>query len=259
MFKFLCVFAVLSAAWWFGLREGCGTRGAIACPDKALEEGVGMTLNAAEVCPDAGYLCEGRGGFQVMRWQLDQGKLRVRVSLPDFVEPDAARQIRDAAAEGIKAWDRHPFPIVVETGKFPLRLSDIAIAWSEGTGAGHAGLRGNPDGKRYVFAVDMVSVQVPPIGAPGQLTLTPGSDPAAMIAQLQKMTGAQEMGPALLARIKATAMHEMGHALGLFHSRSADDIMFPEYRAGVTEVRASERDLATVDALYRLPNGAMVQ
>jgi hypothetical protein len=259
LFKILCVFAVVFAAWWFGLRGGCGSRGAIACPDKALEEGVGMTLNAADVCPNAGYLCDGRGGFQVMRWQLDQGKLRVRVSLPDFVEPDAARQIRDAAAEGIMAWDRHPFPIVVETGKFPLRLSDIAVAWSEGTGAGHAALRGNTDGKRYEFAVDMVSVQVPPIGAPGQLTITPGSDPAAMIAQLQRMTGAQEMGPALLARIKATAMHEMGHALGLFHSKSADDILFPEYRAGVTEVRASARDLATVDALYRLPNGAMVQ
>jgi hypothetical protein len=259
LFKFLCVFAIVSAAWWFGLRGGCGSRGAIACPDKALEEGVGVTLDASDVCPNAGYLCDGRGAFQVMRWQLDQGKLRVRVSLPDFVEPGAAREIHAAAAEGIMAWDRHPFPIVVETGKYPLRVSDIAVAWSEGTGAGHAALRGNIDGKRYVFAVDTVSVVVPPIGAPGQLTITPGADPAAMIAQFQRMAGAQEMGPALLARIQATAMHEMGHALGLFHSRSAGDIMFPEYRAGVTEVRASARDLETVDALYKLPNGAIVQ
>jgi hypothetical protein len=35
--------------------------------------------------------------------------------------------------------------------------------------------------------------------------------------------------------------------------------MFPQFRPGFTQARASSRDLHTVDALYRLPNGAMVQ
>ena len=38
-----------------------------------------------------------------------------------------------------------------------------------------------------------------------------------------------------------------------------DVILFPQLRPGVTRVRASGRDLRTVDALYELPNGAMVQ
>ena len=54
-------------------------------------------------------------------------------------------------------------------------------------------------------------------------------------------------------------MHEMGHALGLLHSDSEDDVMFPQLRPGATQVRVSGRDLRTVDALYALPNGATVQ
>jgi len=183
----------------------------------------------------------------------------VQVSLPQFAEPDTARQLRDAAIEGIMAWNGHPFPITVETGKYSLKLSDINIAWSEGNSTSHAVLTGNTKGKRYLFGVEALAVVVPPIGTPGQLNITPGSDPAAMMAQFQKSIGAHEMGPALLDRIKAVAMHEMGHALGLQHSNSPNDIMYPDYHAGKTQVRASERDLATVDALYKLPNGAMVQ
>src|SRR5437868_2558755 len=106
--KKLLFAAALFAVYWFFLRGGCGTRGAIACPAPALEEGVGVTLDAAEVCRSAGYLCVGRAGFQVTRWSLDRGKLRVRVSPPDFLSGNTAREVRDAVIEGIKAWDGHP-------------------------------------------------------------------------------------------------------------------------------------------------------
>ena len=260
--RFVCVAAVAFAVYWFGLRGGCGTRGAIACPAPALEEGVGVTLNAAEVCPAAGFLCPGRGSFQVARWQLDKGKLRVRVRLPDFVDAETAHQIRDAAIEGIKEWDGHPFPLVIDTSKYTLRLWDIGVVWSEGLFTESAGLvhqRGSVDGKRFVFAVDGLAVVVPPIAGEGPLVIKPTSDPGALLAQVRAMTEGQKMGPALLAQIKAIAMHEMGHALGLMHSDSEDDIMFAQFRPGVTKVRASARDLRTVDALYALPNGATVQ
>jgi hypothetical protein len=47
--RLVCVAAVAFAVYWFGLRGGCGTRGAIACPDPALEQDVGVTVNAAAV------------------------------------------------------------------------------------------------------------------------------------------------------------------------------------------------------------------
>ena len=261
------------ALYWFVARGGCGTSGAIPCRDPALDEGVGTTLTTAEVCPRSGYLCVEKGGaLQIARWPLKQGKLRVRVPLPnfDFVDADQARQIRDAAVEGIKAWDGHPFPIVVETGRFSLRMSDIVLGWGRGQSSGHGGgvqYRLEVDGKRMLYRVESMSVTVPPIVAAGasqdpsalmaQLATSP--DPAKVMAQLDKMMAGGLTFDAVLVRIKASAMHEMGHVLGLMHSDSVSDIMYPQMPYGMKEARASARDFQTVDALYALPNGAQVQ
>jgi hypothetical protein len=223
------------AVYWFVLRPACGTSGAIACPAPELEEGVGVSLNARGVCPAAGYLCTGRGSFQVARWPLDKGRIRVRMRLPEFVDERTALQLRAAAIEGVMEWDGHPFPIVIDTSKFTVRLWDIGVVWSQGLysdNAGQATVGGRIDGKRIVYNVEGLAIVVPPI---------------------------EEMGPALLTQIKAIAMHEMGHTLGLGHSDAQDDIMYPRYERGVTRARASARDLRTVDALYALPNGAIVE
>jgi len=248
--------AVAFAVYWFGFRPACGTRGAVACPAPALEEGVGETLNAAEVCRRSGYLCVGRdGAFQVQRWQLDQGRLRVRVRLPDFLDKDAARLVRDATIEGIMAWDRHPFPIVIDSGEFTVRMWDVGVIWAQGGYADRAGgvnAGGRESGKRFEYQVNGLAVAVPPIGSGTQASL----DPLALMAT---HPSERAMGPALLTRIKAVAMHEMGHALGLMHSDVEGDIMFPQYKPGVTAAALSQRDILTVEALYGLPNGAMVK
>ncbi len=250
------------AVYWFVFRPVCGTTGAVACPARELEEGVGVSLARREVCPGAGYLCTGRGSFQVYRWPLDKGKIRVRMRLPEFVDEKTALQLREAAIEGIMEWDGHPFPIVIDTSKFTVHLWDIGVVWSQGLysdNAGQATGGGSVDGKRIVYNVEGLAIVVPPIAPRGLSAITRSTDPSVLAAQVQAMAQGNEMGPALLTQIKAIAMHEMGHTLGLGHSDSPDDIMYPRYERGVTRARASARDLATVDALYALPNGATVE
>jgi predicted Zn-dependent protease len=248
----LALIAVAFAVYWFGFRGGCGTRGAIACPPPALEEGVGVTLAAAEVCPAAGYLCNGRDSFQVVRWPLTQGNIRVRIPLPELADPELAVQLREAAAEGIMAWDRHPFPIVIDNSKFTLRVADIVIGWSRelfNAKGGHAVVNALPDGKRMRYSINELMIALMPRGFGGTNVL-------AMLG-VEKVD--RETAIEWAARVKVTATHEMGHALGLLHSDRSDDVMFPEMARDSSLQFASERDFATIEALYKLPNGARVR
>src|SRR5215213_9269298 len=163
IFRLACVAGIAFAVYWFGFRGGCGTRGALACPPAALEEGVGVTVKSAAVCPGAGYLCAS-GGFQVARWPLDKGKLRVRVPLPEFASGEEALQLRAAAIEGIMAWDGHPFPLVIDTGRFTLHLWDIRVVWTQGLfndAGGVAHQQWQVDGKRVQYSIGGIAVVVP--------------------------------------------------------------------------------------------------
>jgi predicted Zn-dependent protease len=235
MKKFLFIVAVLGVGWWYTHRGGggCGTSGAVECPSAELEEGVGVTLAASDVCPTAGYLCYQRTSFQVMRWPLDKGKLKIHVPRPDFLNGEAWETLRDAVTDGFREWDGHPFPLVIDTGKLAPG-SDITVSWVQSEAdsgqVGHARVNVMPEGKRLRYSVSGLTIAV-----------------------------MAELSPAALDRIRATASHELGHALGLQHSDAARDLMYREYPRGGGRVVPTARDFQTVEALYALPNGARIQ
>lgn len=237
MVRMICWGALIFAIYWFGFRSGCGTSGALACPPPEIEEGVGVTLDAREVCRGSGYLCAAMQGSQVVRWGLDKGRLRIRVPPTEYLSGDADRRVRDAVVEGIKAWDRKPFPLIIDSGDFTLRFWDIRVVWTQGMNnhaAGQARVGWKIDGKRLKLETDGMAVVLPP----------------------QVMMGIND---AVLEHIKAVTIHEMGHSLGLLgHSDSPRDIMYPQILPS-TRAELSDRDLQTIEALYALPNGATVQ
>ncbi len=53
-----------------------------------------------------------------------------------------------------------------------------------------------------------------------------------------------------------TILHEIGHALGLGHSRNNEDIMYTPHRYGV--VSLSQRDINSIRWLYDLPYGTSI-
>ncbi len=235
--------SIVAATVWYATRDECGRSGALSCPDVALEEGVGTTLDAHEECPGSGYLCAESRRFQVARWPLDKGRLKVRITLPDFVNKIAAEKIRRVAIEGIREWDGHPFPITIDTSEISLRSGDIGVLWTQGLFNSAIGLERadwKEDGKRIDYSVNAITIVIPPEMATENLM--PG-----------------DLDGDFLSQMKAVTAHEMGHALGLRHSDSPYDIMYPTLNPNPALRTVSNRDILTVDTLYTLPNGAQIE
>lgn len=233
----------LAAFTWVTFHPpSCGDENAVECPPPKMANGLDSTLSRRQACSSAGYLCSGRDRFQVRRWALERGRLRVRVPPPPVEDRDERRRLHDAAVAGILQWDGHPFPLQIDRGRFPRRPWDIQFYWVPRTAFGDfGGSGGNHAGVAYSEWSEQGGK--PEFSVHGISTVAFRDD------------GRGNPVPAETQHVVSVSAHEMGHALGLPHSDQPTDVMTP---STATLPDASIRDLRTVHALYGLPNGARV-
>ncbi|MDT8367709.1 MAG: matrixin family metalloprotease [Longimicrobiales bacterium] len=190
-------------------------------------------IAASRVCARSGYLCEGlreRGDTRAVRWERSVGEIRIRVPRPPGLDDDIARAFQSAAAQGILAWQNSPLPLRVARSDRPGR-EDFTVRWVRNltdTELGRARTEWSREGEEVGMRVlEFTLVTHAPLGPDRVL------DPRAVLL---------------------TAAHEMGHALGLPHSNAERDLMYP-YN---TATRPTPADYLTMEALYRLENGAEI-
>jgi len=207
--------------------------------DGGLAAGPGVprvveTVLGRSQCANAGYLCTGlaqRDEPRILRWSDDTRVIRIGLPVPEGVPPNRARALQAAAAAGILTWQDKPFRIEIDRTPQGSDV-DFGVRWSaqlEGAQLGRADTRWfrKTDGRTGMQVSDFVLVYRNPFDT--RLPLDP-------------------------RKVELASAHEMGHALGLPHSDSERDVMYPTNTAHALSVR----DYATMSALYSVENGALV-
>ena len=187
------------------------------------------TLVAAEACRNVGYLCaelDRTERIRIQRWKDFEGTLVVHVPLPEIEDSGVAREMQRAATMGIRAWNGQPFPILVDLRGD--RNPHFSVQWSAslgGTQIGAARTQWSP-----LTGLTVISIELTTRSPYGQGRVSDSR------------------------QVRLTAAHEMGHALGLPHSDSDRDIMYPTNTA--TSVSAEDR--RTMEVLYQMEDGTEI-
>lgn len=166
------------------------------------------------------------------RWP-DRGgaPLRVAIALP----PGDTRGPRlvEVVTEALKNWERQSLGIQFAVVDDSVQ-TDIAITWIDQFPVGDGA---NPEGARQTGLTSLLA------DGRGGLQL------ARVVLSLSDGRGHNLSDD----EIRQVATHEVGHALGLPHSGSREDIMYPTVLAD----QVSDRDWASLTLLYTLPPGPL--
>lgn len=194
-----------------------------------------LVLDRSEVCPGAGYLCAKlteEPEMRLLRWPDTNRTITVDIPLPPGETPGRATKLRQAVRSGVLAWDGYPMAIRVRSRSAGGEPADITVRWADG-------LTDNRLGQARTEWLDVA----------GRISFR--------VADFALVThNPYDRSVPLSSReVELTAAHEMGHALGIPHSDSEHDVMFPEN----TAVRLTARDYRTVQSLYDLPGGARIR
>jgi predicted Zn-dependent protease len=176
-----------------------------------------------------GYLCAALAHSDTLtlrRWKDFHGTIVVHVPRPEGVSATDARLLQQAAEDGIREWNGQPFPILVE--ERGLRPASFSVQWVRALGGRKIGEAQTQWSRAKGLRV--VSLQ---------LAIRSPFDPNRVVDSHQ---------------LFLTAAHEMGHALGLGHSDSPSDVMYPMNTANAL----TARDYRTMEALYSFPDGTEI-
>lgn len=186
------------------------------------------TLSADDFCNDVGYLCAGLSdteSLHLQRWKHHDGTVVVHIPPPEGLPSGDARALQRAAARGVRAWNEQPFPILVDLRGD--RDPHFSVRWGRYSGT-RLGVTRTTWSRNTGLVVDFIELGMMHPGGRGE-----AADPR---------------------QVRLTAAHEMGHALGLPHSDSPRDVMYPTN----TATSMSAQDYRTVEVLYGLPDGTTV-
>lgn len=185
-------------------------------------------LEAAAACRNVGYLCAELATsdrMRVRRWRDFSGTMVVHVPRPDFEDGGDAVRLQQAAVRGLQVWNGQPFQILTDLRGD--RDPHFAVRWSRN-------LSGNRIGVAHTQWSSVNGLSVAEIELSTRSPFT---------------TGVHDV-----RQVQLTAAHEMGHALGLPHSDSERDVMYPTN----TATSLSAQDYRTMESLYALEDGTEI-